>query len=291
MLIVSFIRHGESLDNLKPVWAGHKDAELSELGVRQAKALGEAYANVHLDAIITSDLKRAHATAVALLNGQPDPKPSFEVDCDLREQCFGDAEGHPWQMRRIPNKSTEDHFRDAQYPILFERNQKFPNGETLDDVAVRAERCISDLVLKPYLSRAISLGAEDVHVAVVSHGLCIGELVPALLKRNDGGLPAKKYRGLLNTAWTRVTVQAKSSAQVPQMTDELENLPPLIVTVTDVNRHDHITNVKRQKGIVEHDPKQRSIREFFGGNAEKAVEALEHAESNAMDEVGTEERN
>lgn len=49
---------------------------------------------------------------------------------------------------------------------------------------------------------------------------------------------------------------------------------------------------KRQKGIVEHDPKQRSIREFFGGGgAKKPVEALEHAESNALDEVGTEKRN
>ncbi|KAN0087639.1 Histidine phosphatase superfamily [Tylopilus felleus] len=292
MLIVSLIRHGESLDNLKPVWAGHKDAELSELGVRQAKALGEAYANTHLDAIITSDLKRAHATAVALLNGQPDPKPSFKVDRDLREQHFGDAEGHPWMMHRIPNKSLADQFRDGQYPVLFERDERFPSGETLNDVAVRAERAIRDLVLKTYLSRAISSGTQDVHVAMVSHGLCISELVPALLKRNDGSLPTKDYRGLMNTAWTRVTVQAKPSAAVPQVNGELENLPPLIVTVTDVNRHEHILNVKRQRGIVEHDPKQRSIREFFGGGgAKKPVEAMEHAESNAMDEVGIEEPN
>lgn len=112
-------------------------------------------------------------------------------------------------MNRIPNKSLKDHFRDDQYPVLFGRNEKFPNGETLNDVAIRAERCISDLVLAPYLSRAISSGAEGVHVAVVSHGLCISELIPALLKRNDGSLPATDYRGLLNTAWTRVTVQAK----------------------------------------------------------------------------------
>lgn len=49
---------------------------------------------------------------------------------------------------------------------------------------------------------------------------------------------------------------------------------------------------KRQKGIIEHDPKQRSIREFFGGGgAKEPVEALEHAESNAMDGVEIEERN
>lgn len=131
------------------------------------------------------------------------------MDRDLREQCFGDAEGQPWLMRRTPNKSLEDHFRDGHYPILFNRDESFPNGECLDDVAVRAERAIGDLVLKPYLPRAISPGAGDIHVAVVSHGLCISELIPALLKRNDDGAPNKDYRGLLNTAWARVTVQLK----------------------------------------------------------------------------------
>lgn len=117
-------------------------------------------------------------------------------------------------IRRIPNKSLEDHFRDAQYPILFNRNEKFPNGECVDDVAARAERAINDLVLKPYLARAISSGGQDVHVAVVSHGICISELIPALLKRDDGGAPAKDYRGLLNTAWTRVTVQVKVMSSI-----------------------------------------------------------------------------
>ncbi|KAF8843286.1 phosphoglycerate mutase [Paxillus ammoniavirescens] len=288
MLVVSFIRHGESLDNLKSVWAGHKDAELSELAV----ALGESYTNTPLTAIITSDLKRAQATATALFNGQPNPKPPFKVDPELREQHFGDAEGHPWLMRRAPNKSLQEHFKDSQYPVLFGRNERFPNGESLNDLAARADRATCDLVLKPYLSRMALLGTEDVHVAVVSHGLCIGEMVSALVKRNHGGAPDKDYRGLMNTAWTRVTVQVKPGMDVPEICGNLDKLPPLVVTVTDVNQHEHITKVKRQKGIVEYDPKQTDIREFFGGGGvKKPVEALEHAESNAMDEVMTEERN
>ncbi|KIK99847.1 hypothetical protein PAXRUDRAFT_822299 [Paxillus rubicundulus Ve08.2h10] len=292
MLIVSFIRHGESLDNLKSVWAGHKDAELSELGVRQAVALGQSYADTRLTAIITSDLKRAQATATALFNSQRDPKPPFKVDRELREQYFGDAEGNSWLMRRTPNKSLQEHFKEGQYPVLFDRNEKFPNGETLNDLAARADRATRDLVLRPFLSQAALLGTEDVHVAVVSHGLCIGEMVLALLKRNHGGVPDKNYNGLMNTAWTRVTVQAKPGVDVPEICGSLDNLPPLVVTVTDVNRHEHIDKVKRQKGIVEYDPKQIYIREFFGGGrVKKPVEPLEHAESNATDEAMTEERN
>ncbi|KIJ62648.1 hypothetical protein HYDPIDRAFT_182687 [Hydnomerulius pinastri MD-312] len=290
MLVVSFVRHGESLDNLRSVWAGHADAELSELGMRQAAALGESYATTRLTAIITSDLKRAHSTAKALFDGQPDPKPTFTVTREVREQLFGDGEGRPWLMSRIPNKSLKDHFKDEQYPILFNRDERFPNGESLNDVAARADRAIRNLVLKPHLSKAALSGAEDVHIAVVSHGLCISELIPALLKWNHGGASAKDYRGLMNTAWTRVTVQAKPGADVGDLPEDLDNLPPLVITVTDVNRHEHIDNVKRTKGIIHYDPKQRGIREFFGGGGvKKPVDALEHAESNAMDEVEVEE--
>ena len=81
----------------------------------------------------------------------------------------------------------------------------------------------------------------------------------------------------------------------------LANVPPLAVTVTHVNRHEHIIHIvshhlhndshffltadlqKRQKEIVE-DPEQRGIREFFGGGDSKVpVEAAEHAGSNTLD--------
>jgi len=77
--------------------------------------------------------------------------------------------------------------------------------------------------------------------------------------------------------------------QVSQRTNELGNLPPLVIMVTDVNRHEHLTDIvshhlhdafivvlkKRQKRIVEHDLEQQSIREFFGGGgAEMPVKAL-----------------
>lgn len=94
-----------------------------------------------------------------------------------------------------------------------------------------------------------------------------------------------------------------------------EDDPPLLVKVTDFNRHEHISSVvrttscaeievtrvtsapfsqKRQKGGIgssAYDPKQQKIRDFFGGKAVKdPVEALERSESNAEDEV-TLERN
>ena len=51
---------------------------------------------------------------------------------------------------------------------------------------------------------------KDLHVAVVSHGLCISELISATLRKDKDaatGGPEKRWTGLLNTAWTRVTVE------------------------------------------------------------------------------------
>ena len=53
---------------------------------------------------------------------------------------------------------------------------------------------------------------ENVNIALVSHGVCISELVAALLgldreRRSKGQeVPDRQYAGLMNTAWTRATV-------------------------------------------------------------------------------------
>jgi len=125
-------------------------------------------------------------------------------------------------------------------------------------------------------------------VALVSHGLCISEMVPALLRRDHSGAAVPDhYRGLRNTGWTRVTVDMKDGWDEGQPISS-ENKPPLTVRVTDFNRYEHLDNVKRQGGGIgssAHDPKQKDIRAFFGGA--KVTEDTEEgrSESNVHDEA------
>ena len=94
------------------------------------------------------------------------------------------------------------------YPVILNRVDRFPEGESLNDVQVRAERAIEEHVMPNVWKMARS--GKDLHVAVVSHGLCISELISAaLMKDKDAasGGPEKRWTGLLNTAWTRVTVE------------------------------------------------------------------------------------
>ncbi|OCH84190.1 phosphoglycerate mutase-like protein [Obba rivulosa] len=284
----TFIRHGESTDNLRDVWAGWKDAPLSIHGMNQAKALGESLSDTRFTAIHASPLKRALWTAQAVHNAQLEPKPPLAMSPLLREQHFGVAEGNPWTVQPLAGVSLEEHLARGVYPALHERSQKFPEGESLDDLARRADQAVEE-ILMPYVWQAARSGEKGVHVAVVSHGLCISELIPALMKRDASGIhPGHHYRGLFNTAWSRLTVDIKGAKEGEPKEFSDNDPPPLEIRATDLNRHEHLKKVARQKGGIgraEYDPKQQGIRAFFGGGdiAKPATEEG-RSESNARDE-------
>ncbi|KZV73738.1 phosphoglycerate mutase-like protein [Peniophora sp. CONT] len=286
-LYVTFIRHGESTDNVRSVWAGWKDAPLTNHGMNQALACGKSLATTHFSAIYASPLKRAYSTSRAVYDAQLEPKPAFTVSPLIREQYFGVAEGHSWQMHQEKGLTLEEQFAKGIYPVLFGDDEKFPEGESSNDLADRAKQAIDELVM-PQVLEAARAGKKGVHIALVSHGLCISHLISQLLQKNDGGAPKGDYRGLMNTAWSRVTVDVPVSKEGTPLEIADNDLPPLTVKVTHVNEHKHIDGIKRQKGGIgsaAFDPKQGDIRAFFGGK----TDALEHAESNAHDEVDTED--
>ncbi len=60
------IRHAESTWNAKGRWQGQGDPPLSARGLRQVETLAAALAGERIDALVTSDLRRAAETAAAL---------------------------------------------------------------------------------------------------------------------------------------------------------------------------------------------------------------------------------
>ncbi|KAJ7158317.1 phosphoglycerate mutase [Mycena crocata] len=259
MLTVTFIRHGQSQDNVKSIWAGWKDAPLSELGVKQAAALGQAFLkSTNIDFIYASDLLRAHATGQAVLNAHASPKPPFTSDKKLREQHFGVAEGNPWALTAPPNKTLEELIKEGIFPVLKDRAAKFPEGESLNDLGRRAEQAIAECVV-PHLA-----AKGDLHIAIASHGLCISELVAALLRLDPDSRRDVSYAGLLNTAWTRAVVSIKDGSLDGPL--DVNNLPPLTVQITDVNNADHLASLE----IGTEDPaavneEKSAAQAFFSG--------------------------
>jgi broad specificity phosphatase PhoE len=160
--------------------------------------------------IYTSDLKRAFSTAEAVHDAQPAPQPPLTKSRLLREQHWGIAEGQPWDINTIPGLSLEEHYKKGVFPVLDGRDEHFPEGESLNHLRARADQAINEIV-RPHILESARAGLKGVHIAIVSHGLCISELVPALLdlSASPGEDGSKRYSGLRNTAWTRVVVDVK----------------------------------------------------------------------------------
>ena len=178
--------------------------------MNQALACGKSLSATHFTAIYASPLKRAYSTSRAVYDAQPEPKPTFTVSPLIREQHFGVAEGHSWQYHQEKGLSLEEHFAKGIYPVLYGDDEKFPEAESSNDVAARAKQAIEELVI-PHVWLAAREGKKGVHIALVSHGLCISHLISQLLEKNDGGAPKGDYRGLMNTAWSRMTVDVAVS--------------------------------------------------------------------------------
>jgi broad specificity phosphatase PhoE len=147
-------------------------------------------------------------TAEALHNAQPDPKPPLQTSLLLREQHYGLGEGRRYDVVRDPSISLAEHFARGEFPWLRSRTERFPEGESLGDVARRAEEVVEEIVL-PYVWSAVKDGTDGVHVAVVSHGLFIREAIAALMRKTSctEGANPQDYRGLQNTGCTKVTIE------------------------------------------------------------------------------------
>lgn len=150
---VFVIRHGQTTHNASGVVQGPRiDALLSELGEKQAAALGKAFASTHLDAVFVSPMLRARATAQGLLAGHVDT--AARVVPELYEMDFGDHCGRRYDdvrpdIERLQNEWTQGFIDRA-----------FPGGESplLAQHRVRA------------LAEHVRTCGRDQDIAVVAHG-------------------------------------------------------------------------------------------------------------------------
>ena len=86
MATLILARHGETDWNRDGIWQGHGDPSLNELGRRQAAELAARLADVSVDALYSSDLRRAYETAeiIGKTKGL-----EITADSDLREIDIG----------------------------------------------------------------------------------------------------------------------------------------------------------------------------------------------------------
>jgi broad specificity phosphatase PhoE len=110
-------------------------------------------------------------------------------------------------LEHIPGLTWEQHAARGIYLARYSDNDRFPEGESIKDLAVRARTALDKLVF-PHVWQAAKEGKTGVHLAIVGHGLCISELISELLNWDgkQGRTTGSEYGDLPNTGWTRVVV-------------------------------------------------------------------------------------
>ena len=128
MVTVIFESHATTFDNEAHVSSGWFDVELSALGEKQAKELGERRINDNFDAVFCSDLKRSYRTAEIAFGSK------FQIvkDPRLRECNYGDLTRHSSDE---VEPSRKDHISDP-----------FPGGESYEETSERIEEFLGNLL-------------------------------------------------------------------------------------------------------------------------------------------------
>lgn len=167
------IRHGQSIGNATNTYLGHTDLDLSELGYEQAAATAEHLRDVHFDAIYSSDLLRAHNTAVphAKMRGL-----EITDSRELREIYIGDWEGYPI------DRLISEHYEDFHDRWLGEFGTfAFPGGES---VKAGADRFYNELC-------RIARENEGKTVLVTAHAA----IIRAFWCKMNGIMPLEAWGG------------------------------------------------------------------------------------------------
>ena len=136
MTHIYLIRHGQSEGNLYDLFLGHTDMDLTELGKQQAERLTSYFENVHVDAIFSSDLKRAYHTACPLAKVK-----GLEITkCEkMREIFAGDWEGKVFSEIRKTSPMGDVWWEDTG-------NARPDGGESVAELQVRILAEVSRLV-------------------------------------------------------------------------------------------------------------------------------------------------
>ena len=144
------LRHGQTAWNASRRIQGHVDEPLDDTGRWQAQRLAQALAGEGIVAIYSSDLRRAHDTALALAAATRLP---VVTRTDLRERAFGRFEGAtPAEIeQRWPEDALRWRRREAAYAP--------GGGESLADLYTRSVSAATALAAR-HRGQAIALVAH-----------------------------------------------------------------------------------------------------------------------------------
>ncbi len=162
------VRHGQSDWNLKNLFTGWRDPDLTELGIKEADTGGKALAEygIKFDVAFTSNLKRAQNTLKIILDNVGQPALETFRDEALNERDYGDLSGLNKDDARARWGEEQVHIWRRSYDV------PPPGGESLKDTGAR----VWPYYMKEILPRVL----RGEKVLVAAHGNSLRSLLMVL---------------------------------------------------------------------------------------------------------------
>ena len=184
--VLVLVRHGESEWNLKNLFTGWKDVDLTEKGIAEARAAGRKLKaqGLSFDVAFTSVLVRAERSLDLMLEEMGQRKIPILRDKALNERDYGDLSGLNKDDARARWGAEQVHIWRRSYDVAP------PGGESLKDTAAR--------VLPYYIQEILPAVLQGKRLLISAHGNSLRALVMVLerlstsdiLKREIGtGVP------------------------------------------------------------------------------------------------------
>ena len=168
---IVFETHSTTTDNERWVASGWLDGQLSPLGRRQAKELGERRADDDLAVVFCSDLGRAVETAQIAFGARG--LPIFH-DWRLRECDYGELNGAPVNVVHAERERRLD--------------EPYPGGESWRGALDRVDGCLDDLAARWDGARLVVIGHVATRFAFDRrvHGATLEELMATPFAWREG---------------------------------------------------------------------------------------------------------
>jgi len=178
--LLVLVRHGQSEWNLKNLFTGWRDVELTEQGISEAREAGRKLKarGFQFDIAYTSALKRAQNTLSLVLEelGQTD-LPVIR-DLALNERDYGDLAGLNKDDARAKWGEEQVHIWRRSYDV------QPPGGESLKDTVARA--------LPYYVQEILPHVLRGERTLVAAHGNSLRALIMVLEKLSPEGIVARE---------------------------------------------------------------------------------------------------
>jgi 2,3-bisphosphoglycerate-dependent phosphoglycerate mutase len=166
--LLVLVRHGESEWNKKNLFTGWRDVDLTDTGIKEARAAGRKLKaqGIKFDVGYTSALVRAQRTLALVLEEMGQTSIPVIKNLALNERDYGDLAGLNKDDARAKWGADQVHVWRRSYDVAP------PGGESLKDTAAR--------VLPYYINEILPRVLRGERVLVSAHGNSLRALVMVL---------------------------------------------------------------------------------------------------------------